>query len=416
MKKRLRELWCGFNHLATLDLSNLLFERLDIDDQVISAKCTLKDGKYILDMNRIVGSENLTNVTFVDGTNYDSVTGLVTLDSLPAYLNYNYNVNNHGMMMQVCVDITAVNVPIPVDTDNDEKADTEVEAAPDEGLIYVDEEGNIYIPVDSNVEDGNIDGEMDFYVEVTENAGGDYPYTDSFGNDYIPVDFDGDGEPDVYVKVAGDEDNDGKPEDEAGNEYEGVDTDDDGKPDHWEPAEDVGYTMSLAAPTEKYAAAADYFAAAKITVTGATAGQPYVEGSTFTVKSAIACYVGISFDGGATYTELTATKTAEDNTYSFTLPALTGDFVIGIALRGDATGDGKINATDALRIQRYATNDPDEPYESNFEIEGLALLAADTTGDGKVNSMDALRIQRYVTNDPDDPYAEGTYELLWNVA
>ena len=539
-------LTCGNNRLATLDLSNnSLLEYLSCNGQLISAQCVLKNGVYMLDMSEIVGSEKLVHITVPDNVNYDSATGMITSESPLTNVIYYYDVSNQEQKMQVTIEITAVTdvipvdtdndqiadtdveaepgegltyvddegnvyipvdsnvedgnmdgemdyyvevtetpegdypytdnfgndyipvdndgdgeedifvqvagdadgdgypedgagneyegvdsdgdgdpdywvpVPpftIPVDTDNDEIADTDVEAEPGEGLTYVDDEGNVYIPVDSNVEDGNMDGETDFYVEVTENDDGDYPYTDNFGNDYIPVDVDGNGEPDVFVKVVGDEDNDGKPEDEAGNEYEGVDGDGDGDPDYWQPVEEeTGFTASLAAPNEKYSAAADYFAAAGIKIDYLADGESYVAGHSFYISSEIACVVAISFDGGLTYSELVATAAEAENTYYFTLPELTGDFVIGIALKGDANGDATVDVADATRIQRYFTFDPDEPYNDNYDIYGLALLAADANSDDMVDVADATRIQRYFTFDPDEPY-DDNYKLLWNVS
>ena len=64
---------------------------------------------------------------------------------------------------------------------------------------------------------------------------------------------------------------------------------------------------------------------------------------------------------------------------------------------GDVTGDGRYNALDTLRIQRYLVN-----LDRWFAQLPLVdpLLVADVTGDGKVNALDALYMQRYLVNLP----------------
>ena len=64
---------------------------------------------------------------------------------------------------------------------------------------------------------------------------------------------------------------------------------------------------------------------------------------------------------------------------------------------GDVTGDGRYNALDPLRIQRYLVNL--DRWFAQFPLVD-PLLVADVTGDGKVNALDALYMQRYLVNLP----------------
>lgn len=113
-------------------------------------------------------------------------------------------------------------------------------------------------------------------------------------------------------------------------------------------------------------------------------------GSTFSVSCVNACVVAISFDAGTTYTELRCVADSEnENTYIFTLPAdLASEFTIGVILRGDANGNGSVNALDATRVKKYVA-------KTVSITDPLILLAADANGNGKINGLDATRIQKY---------------------
>lgn len=87
------------------------------------------------------------------------------------------------------------------------------------------------------------------------------------------------------------------------------------------------------------------------TVTGLVSGGSYSGGISFSVSCDMACVVAYTTDGGETYTRLTATASA-DGGYSFYVD-LAANTEIAVVLRGDANGDGKITATDAVRIRRY---------------------------------------------------------------
>ena len=55
---------------------------------------------------------------------------------------------------------------------------------------------------------------------------------------------------------------------------------------------------------------------------------------------------------------------------------------------GDASGDGKVNALDLLKVQKNI-------LEGN-NLSALEAIAADTSRDGKINSLDLLKIQKYI--------------------
>jgi hypothetical protein len=59
-----------------------------------------------------------------------------------------------------------------------------------------------------------------------------------------------------------------------------------------------------------------------------------------------------------------------------------------IMVRGDATGDGKINSADALAVQRHIVE--------TRTMEGVNFDASDINQDGRVNSLDVLYIQKHI--------------------
>ena len=63
-------------------------------------------------------------------------------------------------------------------------------------------------------------------------------------------------------------------------------------------------------------------------------------------------------------------------------------------VRGDATGDGKINGLDIIRIKNYLANYNYETGTSTYELSA----GADATGDGKINGLDVIRIKNYLAN------------------
>ena len=58
-----------------------------------------------------------------------------------------------------------------------------------------------------------------------------------------------------------------------------------------------------------------------------------------------------------------------------------------IVIYGDLSGDGKINALDAIKLNKYTIG--------TSTLSGCYLVAADVSGDGKSNALDAIIINRY---------------------
>lgn len=123
--------------------------------------------------------------------------------------------------------------------------------------------------------------------------------------------------------------------------------------------------------------------------TGATIGTPtdgWVEGNnTFTVTCESACVVGVSNDGGSTYTRLTATATEEENTYSFTVDNMTSNTILSVLLLGDVNGDGEITTADLTKLKAVVLG--------KTTMDNLNILAGDTNGTGDISTSDVTKLK-----------------------
>ena len=61
---------------------------------------------------------------------------------------------------------------------------------------------------------------------------------------------------------------------------------------------------------------------------------------------------------------------------------------VTVAIYGDASGDGKINALDLLKVQKHILG--------INKLSGAALSSADPSKDGNVNALDLLKIQKHI--------------------
>lgn len=59
-----------------------------------------------------------------------------------------------------------------------------------------------------------------------------------------------------------------------------------------------------------------------------------------------------------------------------------------VAIKGDVSGDGKINALDLLQIQKSILG--------TYKLGSANNLAADPSGDGKINALDLLQVQKHI--------------------
>jgi hypothetical protein len=65
-----------------------------------------------------------------------------------------------------------------------------------------------------------------------------------------------------------------------------------------------------------------------------------------------------------------------------------GENTFTVIVKGDPSGDGKINALDMLYIQQNILNIK--------QLDSVYLKAADLSGDGKVNALDLLQAQQRI--------------------
>ena len=61
---------------------------------------------------------------------------------------------------------------------------------------------------------------------------------------------------------------------------------------------------------------------------------------------------------------------------------------------GDATGDGKIDGFDVIRLKKYLANYDYDTESSSVE----ATAGADANGDGKIDGFDVIRLKKYLAN------------------
>ena len=120
----------------------------------------------------------------------------------------------------------------------------------------------------------------------------------------------------------------------------------------------------------------------KVELVGKSNNAEYkVTGNTLNVKNDAACVVLWTADNGKTYTKLAATKN-EAGGYDFDLTSVPAKAVIKIAIKGDANGDGELDAADAAMIRAAEVG-------LGAGLTKLQEYIADINGDGDVDSADA---------------------------
>ena len=63
-----------------------------------------------------------------------------------------------------------------------------------------------------------------------------------------------------------------------------------------------------------------------------------------------------------------------------------------VVVKGDVTGDGKVNTADVAKLARYVNN------SEKYPLSVVELAGSDVTGDGKNNTADIAKLARYVNN------------------
>ena len=120
----------------------------------------------------------------------------------------------------------------------------------------------------------------------------------------------------------------------------------------------------------------------KVELVGKSNGATYkITGNTLNVQNDAACVVLWTDDGGETYTKIAATKN-EAGGYDFDLTNVPANAVIKIAIKGDANGDGELDAADAAMIRAAEVG-------IGAGLTKLQEYIADINGDGEVDSADA---------------------------
>ena len=118
----------------------------------------------------------------------------------------------------------------------------------------------------------------------------------------------------------------------------------------------------------------------KVELVGKSNGATYkITGNTLNVQNDAACVVLWTDDGGETYTKIAATKN-EAGGYDFDLTNVPANAVIKIAIKGDANGDGELDAADAAMIRAAEVG-------LGAGLTKLQEYIADINGDGEVDSV-----------------------------
>ena len=118
-----------------------------------------------------------------------------------------------------------------------------------------------------------------------------------------------------------------------------------------------------------------------------------VNGNSVTVSNANACKLGyLGMDGK--YVTFKATKNA-DGTYTYTVPDGVSKVILGV--KGDVTGDNRINVADVSKAYAHA--------KGSTALTGDNLFIADITGDNRINVADVSKAYAH---------AKGSSPLTWD--
>jgi hypothetical protein len=105
-----------------------------------------------------------------------------------------------------------------------------------------------------------------------------------------------------------------------------------------------------------------------------------VSGSTVTVTHSAPCKVGYLGSDGK-YVTLNGVKNA-DGSYSFTAPAGVTEVLLGV--KGDISGDGRINVVDVSKLYAHV--------KQTTPLNGDTLFIADISGDNRINVVDVSKL------------------------
>ena len=117
-------------------------------------------------------------------------------------------------------------------------------------------------------------------------------------------------------------------------------------------------------------------------------------GNVVTVTHTQACKVGYWDATAGKYIAIAAVAN-DDGSYSFTIPETAGKLLI--VVKGDVTGDGKLNAADTGKLNSYVLK--------RGTLTAEAMFAGEVTGDGKYNAGDTGKMNAAIL---------GRAALTWN--
>lgn len=126
-----------------------------------------------------------------------------------------------------------------------------------------------------------------------------------------------------------------------------------------------------------------------VTINGIVDQGHYSGTVLFTVSCSKPCAVGVTTNGGLTYTRLYAITMGAANTYLFSVN-VNQAMTIAVVYKGDANDDGEVNNKDVTRIGTYVSN------PGGVEI---MPLAADVDADGDIDLDDQATVMEFVKYD-----------------
>ena len=111
-----------------------------------------------------------------------------------------------------------------------------------------------------------------------------------------------------------------------------------------------------------------------------------VEGTNLTVTNDLPCAVAYTTDGGKTYNYVKVAS-GEGNSYNYDLSAIPADAKITVLTKGDADGDGVVDAVDMQRL--YA-------HLNGSNSMGNTVIQGDVDCDGAVDAVDMQRLYAHL--------------------
>ena len=111
--------------------------------------------------------------------------------------------------------------------------------------------------------------------------------------------------------------------------------------------------------------------------------------NTFSVSAERPCVLAVSYDGGQTYTRLTASANG-DGSYSFDVNITDKNTILVCSFFGDSNGDGDLNSGDVSRLNAGILH--------KVTLSALSKLVCDVNNDSDLSSGDVSRLNAVILN------------------